>query len=317
MRDRFVKIITELAEKDPRIMLVIGDTGFGAFEEFQSKFPERFVNVGIAEQQFIGFSAGLALSGMKVFAYNVCTFMSRAMEQIRLELSYQNAGVVLVGVGGGFSYATGGPTHHSVEDISQFRALPNMTVICPGDPSEMESAMRESIESGKPAYIRICKNKDPVLHENSIDFKIGKSIVIREGSDIAIIATGGMLKEALATSDILRNNGIGARVVSMHTIKPLDHAGILECAGKFKAVFTMEENSILGGLGGAVSEVIAASGIYPPVFKIFGIPDTHARTTGTRDYLNAYYKLDAPVMALDIMELLSNHTKKETDKKNG
>lgn len=302
MRDSFVKTITELAEKDSTIMLVIGDTGFGAFEEFETRFPKQFINVGIAEQQFVSFSAGLALSGMKVFAYNVCTFMSRAMEQIRLELSYQKAGVVLVGVGGGFSYASGGPTHHSVEDISQFRALPNMTVVCPCDPIEMREATRQTIYSGKPAYIRICKNNDPTIYNNDCHFEIGEANIIREGADIAILAAGGMVKEAITTADILNRRGVGSRVVSMHTIKPIDSEIIIECSKKYKAVFTMEENTILGGLGGAVAEVIAVSGFYPNKFRSFGINDTHAATTGTRDYLNELYGLNPTSMADEIMK---------------
>jgi transketolase len=308
MRNSFVKTITEMAAEDPSIMLVIGDTGFGAFEEFEAKFPGRFINVGIAEQQFVGFSAGLALSGMKVVAYNVCTFMSRAMEQIRLELSYQKAGVVLVGVGGGFSYATGGPTHHAVEDISQFRAFPDMSVICPADPLEMEKATRQAINSSKPCYIRICKNNDPILHTEPFEFKVGKGIIVKEGSDAAIIATGGMVKEALATVKILEKSNISCRVISMHTIKPLDKDLILECAKKFSAIFTMEENTIVGGLGGAVAEVLTTNTVHPNVFNMFGFPDTHARVTGTRDYLNTYYKIDPQSMAEDIIKQLKNRS---------
>lgn len=304
MRNAFVRTITRLAEHDPSVMLVIGDTGFGAFEEFEEKFPGRFINVGIAEQQFISFSAGLALSGMKVFAYNVCTFMSRAMEQIRLELSYQLAPVVLVGVGAGFWYGTGGPTHHAMEDISQLRALPNMNVLCPADPIEMEVLTEQTINLGKPCYLRICKNNDPVLYELKPEIKIGKSIVIKDGADIALIATGGMVREALKVSDLLAVNGLTARVISMHTVKPIDKNEILRSARECKAIFTMEENTVLGGLGGAVAETLVINGITLKNFSIFGFPDTYSRVTGTRDYLNGYYGLDAESMANSILKRL-------------
>lgn len=306
MRNAFVETITHLAEKDPSIMLVIGDTGFGAFEGFEAKFSGRFVNVGIAEQQFVSFAAGLAMSGMKVFAYNICTFLIRAMEQIRIEMSYQLAPVVLVGVGGGFWYGTQGPTHHAVEDISQLRALPNLNIICPGDPQQMKLATEKAIYSGKPTYIRICRNNDYILPVQLPNFTIGKAIKMREGGDIALIATGGMLKEALSVANILQEQGLSICVLNMHTIKPIDKTAILDCAKHCRAVFTLEENTILGGLGGAVAETLLQNNAIPMHFDMFGIPDTHARVSGTRDFLNEYYRLDVKSMVTRITERLKS-----------
>jgi transketolase len=227
------------------------------------------------------------------------------MEQIRLDLSYQNIPVVLVGVGGGFAYGTGGPTHHAVEDISQFRAFPNMTVVCPADPVEMEEVTHQAINLQGPSYIRICRNKDPVIHTKPVNIQIGRSIILREGKDAAIIATGGMVHEALETARLLAAQNIEARVVSMHTVKPADTQMIAECAA-FPALFTMEENTIIGGLGSCVAENIAGLNISLKIFHMFGFPDSYAMVAGTRDYLNAQFGLDAPSMAGAIHGMLRN-----------
>jgi transketolase len=296
MRDTMKTMLHEMAAEDPNLIAIIDDTGFQIFEEFERKFPKQFYNVGIAEQQFIGLAAGLALEGMHVILYNVCNFYIRAMEQIRVDLAYQQLGVVMVGVGGGLYYGTQGPTHHGTEDISLFRALPNMRVICPADPIEMRAAFYTSAHEQKPTYIRICKNNDPILHTKSVDIHIGQAIIMREGFDAAIIATGGMVREALKVAQMLSQYQIETRVVSMHTIKPIDTQMIVECAG-FPALFTMEENSIIGGLGSSVAEVIAVNGSFPKCFHMFGFPDAFASVTGTRDYLNALFELDVESMA--------------------
>nr|WP_315024634.1 transketolase C-terminal domain-containing protein [uncultured Aminipila sp.] len=307
MRKTFVDTMTEISRKDPNVLLIIGDTGFSVFEEYEEEFKDRFINVGIAEQNFVGFSAGLAAMGMRPFAYNVVSFMTlRAMEQILLDVCYQENPVVLVGVGGGLAYGNAGPTHHSCQDIAMMRTLPNMTVICPGDPYEMRSAILKSYELNKPVYIRIGRSVDPKVHENDIynQFKIGKAIKLRDGEDVAIFSTGCMLKETVRVCEILESMGVKAAHYSMHTVKPLDNETILQCADKYKGIYTIEEHSAIGGLGGAVSELLAQSDYANLIFKIFGFPDMFAPVTGSREYLLELYKMDPESIAKRILESL-------------
>ncbi len=307
MRKTFVNTLTELAHQDDKIMLVIGDTGFSVFEPFETEFKERFVNVGIAEQNFVAFSAGLAAMGMNVFAYNVVSFMVlRAMEQIMIDVCYQENPVKMVGVGGGFAYGVAGPTHHSLQDIAMMRTLPGMTIVCPGDPIEMKYTMLEAVRMKTPIYIRIGRNVDPLVHQaDSVDFKIGKAIRMRDGKDGVLFATGTMLKDAVDACKKLEEKSFRIALYSMHTIKPLDKEVINKYASKGIPIFTVEEHSIVGGLGSAVAEVIAENKFQVP-FRRFGVPDVFAPVTGTREYLNALFKMDADAMVNGIMETLQN-----------
>ena len=307
MRKTFVDTITELAEKDPKVMLVIGDTGFSVFEEFEKTFGERFINVGIAEQNFVGISAGLAAMGMRPFAYNVVSFMTqRAMEQIVLDICYQENPVILVGVGGGFAYGTAGPTHHSTMDIAMMRSIPGMSVICPGDPAEMRQAVLKTYEMNKPAYIRIGRSIDPPVHTDPIDkqFKIGKALKVMDGNDIAIFVTGCMLKEAVRVCEMLIEKGISPCLYSMHTIKPIDREEILKCTSKYDAIFTIEEHSSIGGLGGAVAEILAQEKIGRSAFKIYAVQDSFAPVTGSRDYLLDLFGLSPNRIVDDMMKII-------------
>lgn len=308
MRATFINTLTEMARKDSRIMCVIGDTGYSVFESFEAEFGNRFINVGIAEQNFIGVGAGLAAMGMKPYLYNVVSFMTlRATEEIMLDVCYQDNPVVLVGVGGGYAYATAGPTHHALQDIATMTMMPNMTVVCPGDPIEMRAVMLESLEYNKPLYIRIGRSVDPVVHKKTIDFEIGKALLMREGADGVIFATGTMLKDAVKVCDILESSGINVALYSMHTIKPLDKEIILKCARKYPAVFTIEEHSVIGGLGYAVGNLLAENMNWCNAkFKTFGIPDEFAAVTGTREYLNDLYGISAKKIADMIYSELIN-----------
>jgi transketolase len=304
MRNAMQSLLFDMAERDPNLVVVIDDTGFQVFEEFEKKFPGQFYNVGIAEQQFVGLAAGLALEGMHVVLYNICNFYIRSMEQIRMDLALQNLGVVLIGIGGGLHYGAQGPTHNGTEDLSLFRAMPNMRVICPADPVEMQSLFSTAVKEQKLTYIRLCKNNDPILYTGPIDIQIGKAVIMREGKDAAIIATGGMVRDALETARLLANEGIETRVVSMHTVKPADDQMIIECAG-FPALFTMEENNKIGGLGSCAAEVMANAGVFPKSFRMFGLPDCFPLIAGTRDYLNAQFGMDAISMANTIRSVIS------------
>lgn len=307
MRTTFIKTLTEMAREDERIVCVIGDTGYSVFEDFEREFGTRFVNVGIAEQNFVSFGAGLAAMGMKPYIYNVVSFMTlRGMEQILLDVCYQENPVVIVGVGGGFAYSTAGPTHHALHDIAMMSEIPNMTVVCPGDPIEMRALMLESANYNKPLYIRIGRSVDPTVHQENIDFCIGKSIRMAQGEAATIYVTGVMLQEAVKTQRLLSDRGFSVGLISMPTIKPLDEGPILEDLRKGRAIFTVEEHSIIGGLGDAVGRVILNNLDYHAVaFEKFGVKDEFAPVTGSREYLDALYGLTSTKMAEAIEKKIS------------
>lgn len=303
MRNTFIQTMIELARQDPTIMLVIGDTGFSVVEPFEQEFKERFVNVGIAEQNFVAFAAGAAAMGMKPFAYNVVSFMTlRAAEHILLDVCYQENPVVLVGVGGGFAYGSAGPTHHALQDIAMMRCIPNMTVYCPGDPVEMKAVMLEAARLNKPAYIRIGRSVDPIVHHEEIHFETGKAIPMCEGKDVAILACGTMLKEAAQTCNVLKEKGISCSLYSFPTIKPLDVQTVLMCARTHKLICTVEEHSVIGGFGSAVAEVLSSTPGEKALHKCYGVPDSFAMVTGTREYQLEYFGISPEKMAQDILK---------------
>lgn len=306
MRSTFVNTLSEMARKNDKIICVIGDTGFSVFEEFEKEFGERFINVGIAEQNFVSVGAGLAAMGMKPYIYNVVSFMTlRSIEEIELDVCYQENPVVLVGVGGGHAYGPAGPTHHAYFDIAMMSMMPNMTVVCPADPVEMKAVMEASESYNKPLYIRIGRSVDPLIHQEPINFEIGKAICMKQGTDAVLFATGTVVKDAVKVCELLEEQGISVALYSMHTIKPIDIAVIEECMEKYPAIFTMEEHSTNGGLGTAVGDVILEHMEKGKIkFKKFGFPDTFAPVTGSREYLNSLYGLDAESVADSISKVL-------------
>lgn len=255
MRDSFSEELTELAGSDPRIVLLMGDIGNHMFDRFKELYPTRFFNCGIAESNMISVAAGLAMSGFRPFVYTFSAFdVGRPFEQIRVDLAFQNLPVVIIGLGGGLTYSSLGPTHYICEDLAITRVLPNMTVICPADSVETRAAIKASLQNKGPVYIRIGKKKEPVIHKTLPDFEMGKGITIEEGTDICILGTGTILPNVIEAAHILRKSGIKSRVVSFHTIKPMD-TGLLEKAfSDFPLVITVEEHSLIGGLGSAVAE---------------------------------------------------------------
>lgn len=306
MRTAFINKLTEMARKDEDIYLITADLGFSVFEKFQEEFPNRFINVGIAEANMIGVAAGLAISGKKVYVYSIIPFVTmRCFEQIRIDLCYQNLNVNLVGVGGGLSYGSAGATHHAIEDIAIMRTLPNMRVICPGDPFETENAVEQVVNMEGPAFIRLNKNNEARLYdENNTIFKIGKGIKVLQGNNISIITTGNMLEQCISIAQKLKKVGYGINLISMHTIKPIDKEIIKECIDSTKYIFTVEEHNIIGGLGSAVSEVIVLNMYKQITFKAFGIPDTYANCAGNRDYFRKIYNIDEETIYKTILEIV-------------
>ena len=258
MRTAFITTLLELATADPKITLLTGDLGYGVLEPFAKDRPKQFINLGVAEQNLMGFAAGLALEGRTPICYSIATFLTlRAFEQVRNDICYQNLNVKLVGVGSGLTYSQYGATHHSMEDIGLMRLLPNMTVLAPGDPHEVTAATRAMLQHRGPCYLRIASRGEPQVHAQPPAFAIGRGIVIREGTDAAIIATGNLLQNAALATQQLAAQGINVRLISMPSIKPLDVTLVTETAQRFTHVFTVEEHSEIGGLGSAVASVIA------------------------------------------------------------
>ena len=304
MRIAFINTLTELARKDPSVFLLSGDLGFSILEKFREEFPDRFFNIGVAEANMVGVSAGLALSGKIVFIYSIASFMvARCLEQIRIDVCYQNLNVKIIGIGGGLCYGSAGTTHHSIEDIAIMRALPNMTVICPGDPIEVKMATKLSVSHNGPIYIRLGKSHEPKVHLDTPDFKIGKGITMKNGDDITIIATGNILYNAKCATDELTNKGIDARLISMHTIKPLDKHLILKAAQETKAIFTVEEHSLTGGLGSAVAEILVETDSNKVLFKRIALPDAYLKDVGGQEYLRERNSLSVNQITNNVLEI--------------
>lgn len=258
MRTAFIETLCELAEADERIWLLCGDLGYSVLERFSSRFPDRFVNVGVAEQNMTGVAAGLAMCGKIVFTYSIANFPTlRCLEQIRNDVCYHQANVKVVAVGGGLAYGPQGYTHFGLEDLAVMRTLPNMTVVAPGDPLEARLATRAIIEHPGPCFLRLGKGREPVVHQTEPDFTIGKAIVVRDGDDVTLISTGTILGEVLAAADVLEKKGVKARVLSMPTVSPLDKEAIDEAAAQTNAICVVEEHGRIGGLSDAVARLLA------------------------------------------------------------
>lgn len=297
MRNTFIHCLLEQASMDERIFLITPDLGFSILEPFATKFPGRFLNVGIAEQNAVGVAAGLALSGKLVYVYSIIPFVTmRCFEQIRVDVAYMNTNVRLVGVGAGLSYGPAGTTHHAMEDIAIMRSLPNMTICCPGDPLEVKELVKGSFAHQGPMYIRLGKNGEPRIHPESIQILIGQSIQVTTGDDLALITTSNMLAHGTQWVAEWAKQGKSVSLISMPTIKPFDKPRILDLIDRNIPIMTLEEHSIIGGLGTAVAEVIAESGKSIP-FRRLGIPDMYCHAVGNQDFLREKLQLaKAPVI---------------------
>lgn len=256
MRVSFANTITEIAQHNNDVVLLSGDIGNRMFDDLRASKPSQFYNCGIAEANMMSVAAGMALSGLKPFVYTITPFTTtRCLEQIRVDVCYHNAPVVIVGTGSGLSYAQLGPTHHSLEDIAIMRALPNLTVFCPCDAAEVKMGMLASLRYNKPLYIRLGKKGEAVFHQSlRHDFAFGRSITMRHGTDVCILSVGNVINIAMEAADLLASKKIDTCVESFHTIKPLDTERLTEVFNKFKRVCILEEHSEIGGLTSAVSD---------------------------------------------------------------
>lgn len=290
MRTAFIEALCEAAIADERIWLLTGDLGYSVLERFASRFPDRFVNMGVAEQNMTGVAAGLALTGKIVITYSIANFPTlRCLEQIRNDVCHHRADVKIVAVGGGMTYGAQGFTHHGIEDLAIMRALPHMAIVAPGDPVEAALATRAILLQPGPVYLRLGKAGETRVHQHVEDFRIGRALRVRDGVDVTIFSTGGMLKTAVDAADLLRSDGISAGVVSMHTVRPLDEDALLDATrqgavgrGEGRLV-TVEEHVAQGGLGGAVAETLARHG--SPGFLLMCALESPPSGAGSQEFL--------------------------------
>ena len=294
MRSVFNATLLELAKEDPRIFMILADIGYGEIEPFAEAFPERYCNVGVAEQNMTGVACGVAMEGNIAITYSIANFPTlRPLEQIRNDVCYHNANVKIVIIGGGLAYGPLGISHHSTEDLAIMRALPNIVVLAPSDLQEACEATKAMIKYEGPVYYRCGYKKEPDIHQGKIDFKIGKSIQVQDGKDLTIIFTGTIGYNAVQAAKALEKDGISCRVISMHTVKPIDKEATLEAAEETGTIITVEEHNLLGGLGGAVAEVLADECMSHVKFKRLALPDVNVCQVGTQPWLLKEYGLDA------------------------
>lgn len=300
-RDSFSRTVEDLAERDHRIVTVVSDSvGSSKLVNFRKRWPDRMINVGIAEQTAVAVGAGLANGGKIPFVSAASCFLTgRAMEQIKADIAYSNVNVKLIGQSSGIAYGELGPTHHSIEDMAWLRLLGNLTILVPSDPWETEQAIRAAAAMEGPAFVRVSRMPVPALERVSPHFEIGKAETLVEGDDIALIANGVMVHRAIDAAKRLRESGIHARVVNMSTISPLDEAAIVKAA-ETGAIVTIEEHSVRGGLGGAVSEVVSTR--YPVPMRIMGFPGF--LPTGSAEWLLEHFGLTADGISDAARELL-------------
>ena len=303
LRGAFSKKILEEAKKDRNIIVTATDSrGSAQLGTYPEELPHQFIEMGIAEQNAVTVSAGMASAGKKVYVIGPASFYSmRSVEQIKVDLAYSHNNVKVIGISGGLSYGALGATHHSLQDIAVMRAIPGLIVELPSDANQMRKITEEMLKTDDPAYIRVGRGEVPVIYDAHREFQIGKAVRWFDGTDAAVISCGQMVYRALDAARILEQEGIHVTVLDMHTIKPLDENAVLETAEKCGCILTVEEASIYGGLGGAVTEVIAQN--HPVPVDIAGIPDENVPNGEDNDVFR-YYHLDDAGIAERVRKLI-------------
>jgi len=290
MRNAFARAVTRLAADRPELVLLAGDIGNRLFDEYKEKYPERFYNCGVAEAGMTGVAGGLASTGLHPITYTITPFNTvRCLEQIRLDICYPNFPAIVVGTGAGLSYSGLGATHHSMEDIGLMRMLPNMHVVCPGDPLEVELALEAAIALKRPVYLRLGKKGEPQVHSSQPAFEIGKGIQLREGETLAILGVGNMLPVAVEVADRMTDSGITPTLISLHTVKPLDDELLEKIFSDYQRIAVIEEHGLAGGAGSAILEWANARQLDSSKVSRFGAED--AFLTGYGDQKNARRQL--------------------------
>jgi transketolase len=302
-RDAYSKALEEMAQADSRVCALVSDSVSSTkLKSFSQKFPERFVNVGIAEQNLVGVAAGLANGGMIPYACAASCFLTaRAMEQVKVDLGYSKSNVRLCGMSSGMAYGELGPTHHSIEDLAWTRIIPNLAVVVPADPAETSGAMHYSLVHKGPIFLRISRMPVRAVHEEGFEFRLGKANTLRHGNDVTLMANGVMVSRALDAADSLAKLGIDARVLNMSSMSPMDVDAVLDAARTTRGIVTAEEALAAGGLGGAVAEILATN--HPAPMRILGVPGVFA-PTGSAEYLLEHFGLTASGIQKAALSLL-------------
>lgn len=303
MRDTFVRTLVDLAKEDKNIELITGDLGFGVLKPFWEQCPNHFTNAGIAEQNMTTVAAGMALEGKNVFTYSIGNFPTlRCLEQIRNDCAYHEANVTIVCVGGGFAYGSLGMSHQATEDLAILRALPNVVVMAPADLVEAEECTKALARYKGTAYLRLGRGGEKRIHDSIEDFQIGKAIKVKDGEKVAIFSTGAIFDEVTEAYEELQRAGYGPAVYTFPTVKPIDADLIQKTAEKYEVIVTCEEHNILGGLGGAVAEVISEMPQKAARLLYIGLKDEYSVTVGDQKYLRRQYGMDGRSIAKRIQK---------------
>jgi transketolase len=305
MRNAFADEVTALADKYPELVVLSGDIGNRLFDKYKEKHPKRFYNCGVAEQNMTSVAAGMALAGLRPITYTITAFATvRCLEQIRVDVCYHHLPVIIVGVGAGLSYASLGGTHHACEEVAMLRALPDMTVVCPGDPLEVRLALRAALEWKRPLYLRMGKKGEPKVHAQTPAFVIGKAIVLKPGATACLLGNGTMLSATAAAGERLAKAGVSAEVASFHTVKPLDEEYLRDVFARFSVVAVVEEHSRIGGLGGAVAEWLADQPPQRAKLLRLGTDDRFFHEAGEQEHALEHFGLTPEAIAAAVEKAL-------------
>ncbi|MBU1342251.1 MAG: transketolase [Proteobacteria bacterium] len=303
MRNAFAQEMKDQAGMNDKIVLLSGDIGNKLFDSYKENYADRFFNCGVAEANMTSMAAGMALNGLQPVTYTITPFnTSRCYEQIKIDICYHNLPVIVVGVGAGLSYAGLGATHHSFEDIAIMRVLPNMHIMCPCDAVEVKLCLRAALALKKPVYIRLGKKNEPIIHKGEPDLILGKGLIIKEGKTVCLLGCGNILPNVYAAGRTLENLGISTRIVSMHTVKPLDSVLLKEVFSTFEIVCTIEEHSLIGGFGSAVAEWVIDNAVPVKKFYRFGIKDSFTHKSGNQENARKMNQLTPEDIVARIMD---------------
>ena len=307
MRKACLNEIYKLARQDERVIFFGSDIAAGTLAQFQKEMPDRYFMEGVSEANIIGVMSGLAMNGKIPYLNTIAVFLTRrCYEQILLDAAMHNLKIRIIGSGGGLVYAPLGPTHLAFEDFSLMRIIPNMTICAPCDAEEMKRLMPLTLDHEGPMYIRLGKGGDPVVSSADKDFKIGKAILLHDGKDALVVTTGITLKLALDAAEELDAQGVHLKVLHMHTVKPIDREAVMETASGVKAIITVEENSIIGGLVSIISEIIADAGFTPgKKFLKIGLPDVFPVRYGSQEKLMSFYGVTKEAIVVSLLRLLN------------